>query len=54
MHDDNTEITFNDFKDDSSPSSYGRKQLEIKKHDAKRKLEEYFENKSIENEWYDY
>lgn len=55
-NDDDTEITSDEMLDDdeSSPSYSERKSIDIKKMDAKRKVEEYLENRRLEKEWADY
>lgn len=53
--DDNDEIESEDSFENDSPLSYSeRKEVDLKKMDAKRRLEEYLENKRLEKEWADY
>lgn len=42
------------FENDSSLSYSKRKEVDLKKMDTKRRLEEYLENKRLEKEWADY
>ena len=52
---DDLEIESDDsFENDSPLSFLEKKDVNLKKMDAKRRLEEYLENKRLEREWADY